>query len=113
MAKHVKSLLGAWAFLLGVILAFLLGLFAIGETWMTTVLVVLGVIVGLLNVGVKESEKFLFAGVALVIVSLAGSMGLNLVAASWLINITNALLVLFVPATIVVALKTVFSVAKG
>ena len=108
--KQGRSVVGAWAFLIGVILALVLGLFGLDASWVTTVLVVLGLIVGLLNVGVgAEVKTFLFAAVSLVIVGsfggefLPGKVG----------EVLNALMVLFVPATVVVALKSVFSVANA
>jgi len=60
------------------------------------------------------------ASVSLVIVSFAGIQGLVLSAAilgidigKILSTVLGTLLVLFVPATIIVALKTVFSLAKS
>jgi len=104
------NLLGSWAFLIGVILAVVLG--ALGEinTMVVWVLVVLGIIVGLLNIQESEVEAFLMAGAVLVIVSALGSGAMSKVAL--LERVLNAMLVLFVPATIVVALKSVFSLAK-
>ena len=67
----------------------------------------------------KDVKTFLLASVSLVVVSFAGIQGLVLSAAFLGININQlitsvmgALLFLFIPATIVVALKTVFSIAK-
>jgi di/tricarboxylate transporter len=53
--------LGAWAFLVGVILAVIIG---VGEATSTTVgvLALLGIIVGLLNVSEEEVGPFMFAG---------------------------------------------------
>ena len=119
--KSKENLIGAWAFLIGVILAVVIGLFkaqlgAVAESTILALLVILGLVVGLLNVGDKDVNTFLLAGVALVIVSYMGSSALGIVsqigALSYLGEILNALLVLFVPATIIVALKTVFSIAN-
>ncbi len=120
MARSRDNLLGAYAFLMGVILAIVLGFFQ-GPASSTgnfayVLLVILGVIVGFLNVGDKDSMTFLLASLALVIVS---SMGQNTLiylsqipVLSFINSILSALLVMFVPATIIVALKTVFSIAK-
>ncbi len=116
-----ENLFGAWAFLFGIILAVLIGLFAGDKTnpLILGILAVLGLIVGIF-VSKKDVQTFLFASVSLVIVSFAGIQGLVLSAAVMGINIgkivasiLGALLVLFVPATIIVALKTVFSLAKS
>ncbi|MBS3146444.1 hypothetical protein J4471_01990 [Candidatus Woesearchaeota archaeon] len=102
--------LGSWAFLLGVILAVLFGLLP-QAPWVTWVLVLLGLIIGLLNITDKEVTPFLMAGVVLVITSSLGGEVFGTVAI--LGNILTNMLTLFVPATIIVALKSVFSLAKS
>ena len=62
--KSKKNLIGAWAFLIGVILAIALGLFsdylsATAYKTILVILVVLGIAIGLLNITVKENSKFL------------------------------------------------------
>jgi len=113
-AKNIAegNVLGAWAFLIGVILALILGLLGQEVTmgWTAIVLVILGIIIGLLNVGGEELKDFLLAGTALVIVSAFG--GQTLTQIPYIGNIFAALVVLFSPATIVVALKAVFAIAK-
>lgn len=107
-----KNILGAWAFLIGVILAVIVGLVGLVATegiW-AIALVILGIIIGLLNVGGAELKEFLLAGTVLVIVSSLG--GGILLGVGYVGPILQALVVLFVPATIVVALKVVFAIAK-
>ena len=121
MVKSRENLLGAYAFLIGVILAVVLGLLqksllASESNIPYAILVLIGILVGSLNVGDKDSNTFLLASLALVIVSGFGQSALiylsTIPVLSSLNSILNALLVLFVPATIIVALKTVFSIAK-
>lgn len=110
--KNKGNLLGSWAFLIGVILAVIFGFFQVGGIGMgvTYFLVVLGVIVGLLNIADEEVTPFLMAGAILVIVA---TLGQGVVSAVPLFDrILQALTVLFVPATIIVALKHVFSLAR-
>lgn len=113
MAKTKSNLLGAWAFLAGVLIAIIVS-FLQGSTtegiW-PIVLVVIGLIVGLLNVGGKEMTTFLLASVSLVIVSSFGAASLSSVL--YVGEILRALMVLFVPATIVVALRSLFAVSKA
>lgn len=110
MAKK-SNLIGSWSFLIGVILAVILGsLGAITQT-IATALVILGLIVGLLNITDKEAGPFLMAGTVLVIVSALGSNALQIIPV--VEGILNAILMLFVPATGIVALKSVFSLAKN
>ena len=111
MAKSKgSSTIGSWAFLIGVILAVILGALGVVEVTWTAVLVVLGLIVGILNITDEEVRPFLTAGTVLVLVSFLGRDVLGSVAL--LGNILNAVMALFVPATVIVALKSVFSLAK-
>lgn len=105
--KRSSNLLGSWAFLIGVILALVFGLFGTLNAGVIYVLVVLGIIIGLLNIGGEEVGHFLMAGIGLVIV---GALGQGLVEPVPIFQIAlQSLVLLFVPATIVVALKHVFS----
>ena len=112
MAKK-GNLVGAWAFLIGVILAVIVGILQLSATegvW-AIVLIILGLIIGLLNVSGPELKDFLIAGAVLVIVSGMGGQA-YLSEIPFVGEIVKALVVMFVPATIVVALKSVFALAK-
>jgi len=120
--KSKGKILGAWAFLVGVVLAVILGILGTGYSWVLALLVIAGILVGLLNVTDKESSGFLLAGVSLVIVSAMGQNALDVFSSvslwsipigTMLAGILSALLILFVPATIIVALKSVFDIAKN
>jgi len=118
---------GAWSFLIGVILAIVIGIVTvlIPIPALTTysaqiygVLVILGIIIGFWNVPTgKDSQTFLISGAILVIVSkfgmesVTGSL-IGIGIGDLVSSVFGALLVLFVPATIIVALKSVFSIAK-
>jgi hypothetical protein len=124
--KAKENVVGAWAFLIGVILALVIGLSTtiLSIPFLTqysaqiyAILVILGLIVGFMNIAGKDTLTFLWAGTVLVIVSRFGMesvqgtlIGIGIGDA--VTSIFAALLALFVPATIVVALKTVFSIAK-
>lgn len=125
--KAREKELGAWSFLVGVVLAILIG---VGTTLISipaliklsspiyAILVLLGLAIGYYNVpSGKDSQTFLVAGAILVVVSrfgmesVTGSL-IGIGVGDVVSSVFGALLVLFVPATIVVALKTVFSIAK-
>ena len=108
--KTVRARGGSWAFLIGVILAVIFGAFGSLDTWVLWVLVIAGIIVGLMNITDEEVSPFLMSSIALIIASAFGGAVLDLL--PLLGGILNALLVLFVPATIIVAVKHVFSFAK-
>jgi hypothetical protein len=123
MVKSRENLLGAYAFLVGVVLAVILGLFNQSTEFeyasgiFYSALVIIGLIVGFMNVGDKNSSTFLLASVAMVIVGSLGNEPLRYVAmnnyiVTYLRNILSSLLILFIPATIIVSLKTVFALAK-
>ena len=107
---------------LWLILAVALGLFqsalGAGRNIGYLALIILGIVVGSLNIGDRDSNTFLLASLALVIVSSLGNDTLQFISnlspliIPYLIEILRSLLVLFIPATILVALKTVFSIAK-
>src|SRR3989344_7912801 len=116
MFKMVKSkslrgsvnLLGSWSFLVGVILAVLLGLgFTSGyQKQMLWAVFLLGIIVGLLNITAKEVSAFLTSGTILALVSFLGvQVGVFDEVAPVISNVLMGILTLFIPATIIVALK--------
>lgn len=124
--KSKENSVGAWAFLIGVILAIVVGIstsliplpFIVQHNGAVyAVLVILGLLVGFLNVTGRESQTFMIAGAVLVVVSkfgmdsVTGSL-IGLSVGTAVSSTFAALLVMFVPATIVVALKSVFSIAQ-
>lgn len=103
---------GSWAFLVGVVLAAIVGLLGdvSASTVMLTILVFLGLIVGLMNIADEEAQSFLLSGAVLII---AGAFGTNVMEGVPFVNsILKALLAIFVPATIVVAITNVFKIAR-
>jgi hypothetical protein len=108
--------IGGWAFLLGVLIAVLAGLLSgfLDSTtagFVTLALVVLGLVVGFLNIGDKEINDFLVAAIAVVLLGTA-----NLTAIPW-VGTYLALMVLNVaafvaPAALVVALKAIYTLAS-
>jgi len=118
MAKQSTNLLakvGSWAFIIGVIIALLVGIVSAGKggAVTTSILILLGLIVGFLNVTGKETTPFLLATVSLVIVAALGGNTLASVATVglYLAGILNALMTFVIPATIIVALKAIWALA--
>ena len=118
----MEKQVGNYSFIIGVILAVVLGLASSqlggASAWLWSVLVVLGLIVGFLNVSGKETKEFLWVTVALVVVAFAGSAQVS----SWekiqyigpyLKGVFDSILAFVVPASVVVALKDVWELAKG
>ena len=110
------NLLGSWSFLVGLVLAVLLGLGFTGayQATMLWAVFLLGLIVGLLNITNDEVSAFLTSGTVLVLVSFLGvQVGIFEEVAPVISNVLKGILTLFVPATILVALRAVFVLARN
>lgn len=109
MAKNDTAQLGIWVFYIGVIVAIISGLIALGS-WTTWVLLIAGLVVGFLNVSDKNAVSFLIALLALSATGLA----LNAIpTVGDIIGRIVANLVTFVsPAGLVVSLKALWSWCK-
>lgn len=112
------SKMGQWAFIVGVGIAIVIGLFSSNlsgnfQGWLVLLLVVLGLVVGLLNVTEKETTPFLIAAAALLI---TGTSQATLIVIPtigiYLGAIVQNIAVFVTPAAIVVALKAIQSLAK-
>jgi hypothetical protein len=121
----VSQKLGSYAFLLGLVLALIFGIVAViasdlvaGVTGLVTIiLVILGLIVGFMNIHDKHKTDFLIAAIAIAMIgSTAGGLavldsvlpGLGAV----LVNIVLGVEALVVSAALVVGLKQIMSLAK-
>ena len=109
---------GNYSFIIGVIIAIVLGIVSLGAATpiLASVLVVLGLIVGFLNVIGKETQEFLIVSVVLIIVAGLGGAGATLsgvaVIGTYLQGIFTQLLAFVVPATVVVALKDIWRLTQ-
>lgn len=126
MIKSKENSIGAKGFIFGVILAVIIGLSASFlpnftmrySSFIYLILVVLGLIVGFaINTNERDSQTFLVSAAIMVIVSKFGMdsviNSLIGIGASTIASTTfSALLTLFVPATIVVAIKTVLKLTR-
>ncbi len=126
MAKKNMKHYGEYAFLAGVVLALLLGILSSTMPASTTpiiimVLAVLGIIVGLVNITAKETQTFLIATIALLmaatawtplitVLALFGDMGTTV--AMWIGGFVTHLVAFISPAAFIVALKTIYLLAK-
>jgi hypothetical protein len=120
---RIMNMLGAWSFLVGVLLALLFSIFhvyGLYSNWgnmIFGILFVIGLLIGLLNIEQKEAQLFLYSTLSLVIVSymwdrVIGSQDLQFALVGWFDELFKLMMILFAPATVIVALKTVFGLAK-
>jgi hypothetical protein len=109
-AKMNLEAVGKWAFVIGLVVAVLAGLF-FQPGWAIWVLAILGVIVGLLNVTAEETRGFLLASIALTLSATALN---TLPVVGTVLSYILPFVVAFVAgATIVVALKELFQTARS
>lgn len=103
-----QSRLGEWAFVVGVLIAILLGFFPdLDSQGVSTLFVMLGVIVGLVNITKRETTSFLLASISLLVVGAGGIQEIPALGESFsqiFFNITSFI----APAVVIVALKAVF-----
>lgn len=112
---------GVWAFLIGAAIAVIM---AIGGTagqawgsnvWLIFVLVVLGLIVGLLNITKEETHGFLVAAVALLVANTANLSAINTLiplVGTFLEAVVANAIILVAPAALVIALKSIYATLK-
>ena len=102
---------GHYAFIVGVVLAIIAGIIVTNNPWIVLALVILGLIVGFLNITAKETTEFLVAAIALIA---AGGANLTIIpyVGDYLTAILGYIAVFVAPAAIVVALKAVKALAE-
>jgi len=120
--NQMEGKIGQYSFIGGVIIAVVLGLVpasALGGAtpWLASLLVVLGLIVGFLNVTGKETKEFMMVATVLIIAAFAGGASETLggvqVIGSYLSGIFTHILAFVVPATVVVGLKDIWGLGQN
>ena len=112
--------LGKWSFLIGAILALIMGIGAglnqvwANNAWLTVILVLAGLIVGFVNITAKEAQGFLIAAIAVLAANTANLATLFpglLRLGAILAGIVAKLLVVIAPAALLVGLRAVYKFA--
>lgn len=102
------TFLGHWAFIIGLVIAVLAGFSTIPS--LAAILFILGLVVGFLNVGERESTPFLVAVTALLVMGVAGLQVGKFT--PQVVSILNNFLAFVAAAGLVVAIKQVLTVAR-
>lgn len=102
--------IGRWSFIIGLVLAVLAGLVP-QAAWVTWVLIVLGLVVGFLNVTGKESQGFLLAAIALAL-SASAVQAVPFIGGS-ATNILSYVVTFISAAMLVVAVKVILETTKN
>ena len=101
--------MGKWAFIVGFVICVVAGLLLV-QPWMFWVLAVLGLIVGFMNITGEETKTFLLAAIGLML-SASSVMAIPVIGVAVTDVVANV--VAFISAAVlVVALKSLFEVAK-
>lgn len=108
MASDV-DVIGKWAFLVGLLLVLIAGL--VGIPYIAIILVILGLVIGLLNIEKKEISRLLIAGIGLLLVGSAGVELLPFIG-GYLIGVSKNLVALIAPAVLIASVKEIYEVAK-
>lgn len=100
--------IGRWSFIIGAALAIIAGLASMTQSWVPTTLLILGAVVGLLNITEKESQSFLISGIALLLLSPSIGGILGGVFGEMLKNVA----VFVAPAVFITAIRSVYNLAQ-
>jgi hypothetical protein len=110
--KGILHYLGFGAFIVGLILAIVAGILWPSNTNIIIALLILGIVIGLLNITAKEFMLFLVAVVALIVVGNVFEPIKILRLGVYLGNILNYIAILVSPAAIIAAIKALWAVAR-
>jgi|TARA_B100002003_G_scaffold45915_1_gene41243 hypothetical protein len=117
----MEEKIGHYSFIGGVIIAVVLSLvpqatLGTAAGWLASLLVILGLIVGFLNVTGKETKEFMLVAVVLIIATGIGGASTTLggvqFIGEYLQGIFSNVLAFVVPATVVVGLKDIWTLGQ-
>ena len=108
-SKNNMPMIGAWLFLLGLVIAVIGGFWS--QTWMPWLLGLIGLVVGLVNISDKEVNSFLIAAVAFLL-SVTSLSAVFLPLVYQVGAILQLFGVMIAPAAAVVAIKAIYAIAK-
>ena len=116
MAKKSRMMdkVGVWSYVVGLLIAIIVGLFATDlGGWATWLLVILGIIVGILNIGDEEVVAFLVATIAFIVGATALNGALSSFGWTVVARFLDAIVMFTAPGAIIVAFKALYHVAKN
>ena len=115
--RHWKILptIGFLAFLVALIVAIIGGMVAPQSSGLILLLIIMGVLVGLLNITEAEVKPLLLAAIALIVVGTATFKPLDNIInplGTWIDDIVNYFAVFMTPAAVISAIKVLLSIAR-
>jgi len=119
LTKSVANKVIAYSFTIGIVIALILGLIAsilpgTVAPILTSVLILMGIVVGFFNITPAETKDYiLYVTAMVVVVALGGNnLGQLQVVGPYLVSVLNAILAFILPSVIVVGIKAVINLAK-
>ena len=106
------GIIGFWAFILGLVIAVIAGIVLPANAAIIVVLIILGLIIGFLNITAKEIMLFLVATIALIVVGNVFAPLTTLGIGKILGSILSYVATLMAPAAIVAAIRALWGVGK-
>ena len=106
------GIIGFWAFILGLVIAVIAGIVLSANAAIIVVLIILGLIIGFLNITAKEIMLFLVATIALIVVGNVFAPLTTLGIGKILGSILSYVATLMAPAAIVAAIRALWGVGK-
>ncbi|MBM3166730.1 MAG: hypothetical protein FJZ83_05790 [Chloroflexi bacterium] len=108
--NRALGIIGFIAFILGLVIAVVAGIFAPQNSVVILVLVLLGVIIGLLNITSKELIPLLLATIALIVVGGVFAPITTLGIGKYLDQVLSLVATLVAPAAVIAAVKALWAV---
>ncbi|MFA6461289.1 MAG: hypothetical protein WCV90_03405 [Candidatus Woesearchaeota archaeon] len=117
--KAIANRVIAYSFTIGIVIALILGLISnlLPENIkpvLTSVLILMGIIVGFFNITPGETKDYVLYVTAMVIVIALGgnNLGTLQIIGPYLVSVLNAVLAFILPSVIIVGIKAVINLAK-
>lgn len=129
VVKVEMEKLARWAFIACVVIAIVMGL-VVGYMFynrdtnlnntnadVTLVLLILGIIVGLINITSKEVQSFLIVAIALIVASISNVWSplsaIHELLADWATYILNYIVAFVAPAAVIIAIRAAFAMERA
>ena len=109
---RIVGLVGFWAFIVGLVISVIAGLVLPGNGVVVLILVILGIIIGFLNITPKETQALLLAAIALIVVGNAFAPLKFLGIDAFIGGILAYITVFVAPAAVIAAIKTLWAIGK-
>ncbi|MEK6938163.1 MAG: hypothetical protein AABX04_03900 [Nanoarchaeota archaeon] len=119
ITKGIANRVIAYSFTVGIVIALILGLISsllpgTVTPILTSVLILMGIIVGFFNITPAETKDYILYVTAMVIVvSLGGNnLGQLQLVGNYIVSVLNAILAFILPSVIIVGIRAVINLAK-